>query len=688
MSEQLKFIVQELSKPPFSKSYNLISFDSLEPIQLLQILTDVLAEVDPKQKIDVREESADQTAIRIFSILRILKYKPPTDSSNLSLFRQGLVTGEKIVIYPILEWLFHRMADLKKRAYLARYLVKVEVPPDFLADEEVQGLYAQYDELVEQFKELHKSHEQLKHSGFTTTDIRRDISSMEDEKEQLNKRVERLRRKVESHQKSGPMLNVARSLRLERDRETSLTAQKQEQKNTITHFDQRISRLQNQLKDVRASAVGATPEGLLQRLEEEVKTNNYIVTEQLPKQISNRKKAVTDLQKVVSEPAMGQSDLDVLIEKIRQMNSEINQLIEKRMMSTDPTDDKLSLFRQQAAIITRKKEGAAETLQEIREDLVKCELEFEEKRSVLKETDGGEVLKGDEFKRYVNKLRSKSTIYKKKRQEIHELRAEHGVLSRTEEILKQRDDHMNRHMSALETKKGVSGYRETQDELEKVSSVKSELDELKGKTLDDISEMVQRLHMRIADKKSSLAPIIKELRPMRQKAQELSVKHEDKKAHYDSTAAGLETNRSKLEQEVRGYREECMAEESRHHYLNCMKKILEVQHQRISDEMKAYVSSDPAERKKSFRELYTKKIQEQENMGKGLREKQKAVRENHGPSMRQMKMWKDFERLMEMKQQCAMQRNQDQMGMQGGGNTMAAMYDDGPQQMEGDVFVL
>jgi intraflagellar transport protein 81 len=58
------------------------------------------------------------------------------------------------------------------------------------------GIFFQYDELVEQFKELHKSHEQLKNSGFTTADIRRDISSMEDEKEQLNKRVERLRRKV------------------------------------------------------------------------------------------------------------------------------------------------------------------------------------------------------------------------------------------------------------------------------------------------------------------------------------------------------------------------------------------------------------------------------------------------------------------------------------------------------------
>lgn len=48
MSEQLKSIIAELQKTPFNKQYNLISFDSLEQLQLLQVLTDVLAEVDPK----------------------------------------------------------------------------------------------------------------------------------------------------------------------------------------------------------------------------------------------------------------------------------------------------------------------------------------------------------------------------------------------------------------------------------------------------------------------------------------------------------------------------------------------------------------------------------------------------------------------------------------------------------------
>lgn len=65
----------------------------------------------------------------------------------------------------------------------------------------------------------------------------------------------------------------------------------------------------------------------------------------------------------------------------------------------------------------------------------------------------------------------------------------------------------------------ISGFRETQDELEKVSAMKSELDESKHRTLDDMSETVQQLHTLIHEKKALLAPVIKELRPLRQKRQ-------------------------------------------------------------------------------------------------------------------------------------------------------------------------
>ena len=42
----------------------------------------------------------------------------------------------------------------------------------------------------------------------------------------------------------------------------------------------------------------------------------------------------------------------------------------------------------------------------------------------------------------------------------------------------------------MEAQKGISGYSDTKDELERVSAIKSELDDMKGRTLDDMSEMV------------------------------------------------------------------------------------------------------------------------------------------------------------------------------------------------------
>lgn len=655
----MKYIVDELNKEPFKRNYNLISFDSLQSLQLLQVLNDVFAEINPQHKIDLRDEDPEQMAKRMFTFLRILKFKPQTNAGSLNAFRNGLIQGDKLVIYPILQWLFENLPELKKRAYLARYLVKVEIPPDQLADQELYELHESYIEMMEQFKEQHKTVEQLRTSGFSTGEIKKDISNMEDEKEQLHRRIDRMQKKVENVRNYDKMLQAARSLRVEREKEQSLARQKLEQKNQFVHSDQRYQRMQQQLKDMRMQGVGTTGADLIKKLDEENKVNMYLCQEKLPKELEGKKKYAHDLQKVANEPAMGHSDIDELNKRIKLLSTEINSLIEKRMVRNDPIDDKLSLFRQQASIIGRKKEAVAEKLQEAMDELSNAESEFQKKKELLKDSEGSEVLKGDEFKRYVNKLRGKSTVYKKKRQELAEIRAEYGVLARTEEILRGKDETFQEQLASLEAKKGVAGYHDTQEELEKVSAIKSELDEQKGKTLEDISELVRTLNATIADKKSALAPVIKELRPMRQKCQEMSGDYEEKKAFYENLAAGLESNMSKLEQEVRGLREQVTHEESRYHYFNCMLKVIEVQQKRIDDELKSYRAADTADRKKSFRDQFTKKIQEQENLGKSLRDKQKAVRENQAPNMKQMKMWSDLTKLLECKRRCMSKKQQE-----------------------------
>ena len=63
-------------------------------------------------------------------------------------------------------------------------------------------------------------------------------------------------------------------------------------------------------------------------------------------------------------------------------------------------------------------------------------LYFKEKRSQVESFAGETILRGEEFKKYVNSLREKSNIYKQRRTELSDLKAEYGVLERTTEILK------------------------------------------------------------------------------------------------------------------------------------------------------------------------------------------------------------------------------------------------------------
>lgn len=74
MSDQIKFIVDNLNKEPFRKNYNLITFDSLEPMQLLQVLNDVLSEIDPKVR------------VFFFSVMKRVSGKPVSTSKYLSVW--------------------------------------------------------------------------------------------------------------------------------------------------------------------------------------------------------------------------------------------------------------------------------------------------------------------------------------------------------------------------------------------------------------------------------------------------------------------------------------------------------------------------------------------------------------------------------------------------------------------------
>lgn len=54
----------------------------------------------------------------------------------------------------------------------------------------------------------------------------------------------------------------------------------------------------------------------MKKLEEEINFNSYLTTEKIPRELESKKKSVYFLQKTVGEPALSQSDLNVLEMKV------------------------------------------------------------------------------------------------------------------------------------------------------------------------------------------------------------------------------------------------------------------------------------------------------------------------------------------------------------------------------------
>ncbi|OXA46468.1 intraflagellar transport protein 81 homolog [Folsomia candida] len=648
MTDIIRSIINELAKKPFSKSFTVISFDSLKPDQLLQVLNDVLGEIDTGNKLDIREEDPEQTVIRMLNMLRVLKYKPEEDDP--STLRTGLVSGSSKVIYPILAWLLPRVADLQVRAYLAKFLVKVDIPQEIRADIDVEELYQQYEERIEQFKITHKQLEEVKRKGFTTSEIRKDIDAMEQEQESVSRKIEKLKQQVEGTPNIDQTLEVVGAFRKEKEKSRELSQQHISQNQLLNQAEQRIQRLQRQVKEIRAANTGATAEGILQRLEQDVDVAKYIVNDKLPKEIEMRKKDLFIYERVLSDTSLTARDLEDIRDKIDKVKSDINEMIMKRMMKSE--DNNLVMFRQQAAIVANKKSSLVEKINEQRSELNGLKEDEQDKKQRLGTLQGDTIVKEDDFKEYVKNLRIKSTRYKQMKGEISYLKSESGVLSKTIFILEEQLKSSAVDVSALEARLGIKGFTSVQGNLEKVSTDKARVDEKKSQNLQQMSSTVQELHDQIAAKKVDLAPLVKNLNSLRQQAQILGHEHDTTKRRYDGIVSSVDSSLGSIVREVESMRKRYQDDQLRYCKLKSEISIFNVNLKRVQDELKNYAAAGSShDRQKSYKEQLTAKVSDQERAVKNLKGEEKEIAEKQTERIQQAVMWRDLVKVLQLKKQ-------------------------------------
>merc|ERR1712224_822087 len=198
--------------------------------------------------------------------------------------------------------------------------------------------------------------------------------------------------------------------------------------------------------------------------------------------------------------------------------------------------------------------------------------------------------------------------------------------------------------------KGVAGYQKTEKELAEISQKKTTTDREKGQTLEEISKIVTDINIALKDRKNKHAPQIKELRSVRQQFQELEQFYLKHKKTYENTAAGLESERLKLEQECEKLQNKALQEESRYHYLNCLLDIATVQLEKVEDQEKLQKNSGPGGLK-TIITAYNQKISTQIEMKKTLMKQHKKIKENEKPYLKQKSMFENLQRLLSKKKE-------------------------------------
>merc|ERR1719235_2393181 len=218
-------------------------------------------------------------------------------------------------------------------------------------------------------------------------------------------------------------------------------------------------------------------------------------------------------------------------------------------------DSRLAVYKQQANLVAKKKELVLKDKKQLEEERDNLSKELSVKEREYEQMKGHKFMKRDEFKNYAASLRDKSAKFKRLKAELADLRHEVAVLTRTEQILQAKDPT-------------PSGMRETEAMLEKASVEKSQVDKAKGKTLDEISAIVQQINAKLKEKKNKLAPQIKALRSVRQNFQTVEVKYLEKKGAYDQAKSATDAELLKVSGDVRQLENDVLDAEQSYHELN------------------------------------------------------------------------------------------------------------------------
>eukprot|EP01013_Petalomonas_cantuscygni_P015387 TRINITY_DN3170_c0_g2_i1.p1 TRINITY_DN3170_c0_g2~~TRINITY_DN3170_c0_g2_i1.p1 ORF type:complete len:693 (-),score=204.81 TRINITY_DN3170_c0_g2_i1:1657-3735(-) len=640
--------LNEVLKPTIP--FTLVSFDELRDRELSKVLNDLCAHLQPEIKVNVVSEDPAVVGQKHYDFLtNVLGFKA-TGALEAALL-PGLTQGQPKVIRPILLWLLNQLPAHEKRVYLAKFLLPVDIPDDVRATTEgIAELWDVNENLRKQFIENHKAVEKYRKLGADPDEVLKEIAEAESDREQLQEQANRVRQRYESTgmARQPKFLAAARSIRAAEESQEASKKRLDDQQGLLNSVSKQLSVLRMRLAAAQKDKSDNVPvPRLVAKVQEDVAQHNLLLSERLPADIAKKKEQITSLDAVLTQRV----DLEAEKQAVIGLTADIKNIETKhRPKLSEKEEAALGIYRQQAALVAKRRAAAQEELDRLEAEHLTVDKQRDEREKDLEQYRGSRILVGEEFKKYATSLRGKKELFLSKKAELQELRGEYGVLLRTVELLKSRDDRLEEIVADLEQKAGVSGARDVARQAEEAAQRRMAAEELKGKTLDELTKIVEEFEDKIKARRKQLAPHIVELRVLRLKSQQVEQEYLAKKEQYEGAKAVHGQDLMKTLKDVTTCIDDAMSAETMWHCLNVQMMMLEVQGKRMDDEKKykdgkgQFSSTHP-----TFEDVLVKEIQQLEMQTQVLRDKKKNLDDNHQLHAKQVIWFRSLKRLLDMK---------------------------------------
>lgn len=131
-----------LNAKPFNESLTLVALDEMDSFSMGDLLSrifDYLDEPENKKKnriFNSKNTQPSEIVYKVTEFLRVLGYESTYDEA----WQNGLLSGDRKVIYPIYYYLLANLKLLTKRAYLGKYMVSIEIPIDYSEDPDIKRI--------------------------------------------------------------------------------------------------------------------------------------------------------------------------------------------------------------------------------------------------------------------------------------------------------------------------------------------------------------------------------------------------------------------------------------------------------------------------------------------------------------------------------------------------------------------